>query len=119
MGVREEARGGGGGGKNSLGLARYLAILADARRRHGQLQGAQAACMRAALAVSSDSRWVEPEVRRVEALLARDLRPQEPKEAEAGLQRAAECARELGFPAFERPRLLDLPSPLPPPPPNP
>ena len=108
--VMEEAIAAAEAAKNSLGLARYLAILADARRRHGQLQGAQAACMRAALAVSSDSRWVEPEVRRVEALLARDLRPQEPKEAEAGLERAAECARTLGLPVFELRCLLDLKS---------
>jgi class 3 adenylate cyclase/tetratricopeptide (TPR) repeat protein len=108
--VMEEAIAAAETAKNSLGLARYLAILADARRRHGQLQGAQAACMRAALAVSSDSRWVEPEVRRVEALLARDLRPQEPKEAEAGLERAAGCARELGLPVFELRCLLDLQS---------
>ena len=108
--VMEEAIAAAEAAKNSLGLARYLAILADARRRHGQLQGAQAACMRAALAVSSDSRWVEPEVRRIEALLARDLRPQEPKEAEAGLERAAECARTLGLPVFELRCLLDLKS---------
>ena len=108
--VMEEAIAAAEAAKNSLGLARYLAILADARRRHGQLQGAQAACMRAVLAVSSDSRWVEPEVRRVEALLARDLRPQEPKEAEAGLERAAECARTLGLPVFELRCLLDLKS---------
>ena len=66
--------------------------------------------MRAAQAVSSDSRWVEPEVRRIEALLTRDLRPQEPKAAEAGLERAAECARTLGLPVFELRCLLDLKS---------
>jgi class 3 adenylate cyclase/tetratricopeptide (TPR) repeat protein len=108
--VMEEAITAADAAKNSLGLARYLAILADARRRHGQLRGAEAACMRAAQAVSSDSRWVEPEVRRIEALLTRDLRPQEPKAAEAGLERAAECARTLGLPVFELRCLLDLKS---------
>jgi hypothetical protein len=68
--------------------------------------------VRAAQAVSSDSRWVEPEVRRIEALLARAIRPQEvdPAAAEAGLERAAECARTLGLPVFELRCLLDLKS---------
>jgi predicted ATPase len=108
--VMEEAIAAAEAAKNYLGLARYLAILADARRRHGQLQAAQAACLRAVQMVSSDSRWVEPEVHRVAALVARDLRLQEPKEAETSLERAVECARKLGLPVFELRCLLDLKS---------
>jgi class 3 adenylate cyclase/tetratricopeptide (TPR) repeat protein len=93
-----------------LGLARHLSILADARRRGGRLHGAQDACTRAVQMISSDSRWFEPEVRRIEALLARDLHPEEPKAAETKLKDAAECARRYGLPVFELRCLLDLKS---------
>jgi hypothetical protein len=49
-------------------------------------------------------------VHRVAALVARDLRLQEPKEAETSLERAVECARKLGLPVFELRCLLDLKS---------
>ncbi len=106
--VMEEAIAAADAAQNRLGLARYLATLADARRRNGQLNEARSACVRAQEMLSLDSKWFEPEVLRVEALLARDLDPQEPKGAEACLRRAVECARESGLPVFELRCLLEL-----------
>jgi class 3 adenylate cyclase len=95
-------------GLGRFGLARYLGTLADAQRRSGQLGAAQATCARAVETMASDSKWVEPEVRRVEALTIRDARPQDLKEAETSLELAIECTRMLGLPMFELRCLLDL-----------
>ena len=95
-------------GLGRLGLARYLGTLADAQRRHGQLEAAQATCARAIEAMTSDSKWVEPEVRRVEALVIRDLRPQDLKQAETSLELAIECTRMLGLPMFELRCLIEF-----------
>jgi hypothetical protein len=95
-------------GLGRFGLARYLGTLADAQRRHGQLEAAQATCARAVEALASDSKWVEPEVRRVEALIIRDLRPQDLKQAETSLELAIECTRMLGLPMFELRCLVEL-----------
>ena len=46
--------------KTSMNLSGYLAALADARRRNGQLTEAQAACQRARKMLSRDSTWFEP-----------------------------------------------------------
>jgi class 3 adenylate cyclase/tetratricopeptide (TPR) repeat protein len=94
--------------KSSLNLSGYLAALADARRRNGQLTEAQAACQRARKALSRDSTWFEPDVLRVEALIARDLNPGDPREAEAGLRAAVDCARRSGLPVAELRCLLEL-----------
>lgn len=94
--------------KSCMNMAGYLAVLADARRRNGQLTEAQEACQRARQMLSRDSRWFEPEVLRVEALIARDLNPGDPREAEAGLRRAVDCARRSGLPVFELRCLLEL-----------
>ncbi|MBV8186830.1 MAG: AAA family ATPase [Alphaproteobacteria bacterium] len=88
-------------GLGRLGLARYLAMLADAQRRHGQLEAAEATCARAVEAMASDSKWVEPEVRRVQALIIRDRRPQDLKQAEISLELGLECTRMVGLPMFE------------------
>jgi len=106
--VMEEAIAAADAAQNRLGMARYLATLADARRRNGQLNEARLACVRAREMLALDSKWFEPEVLRVEALVARDLDPQETKEAEAGLQRAIESARRSGLPVFELRCLLEL-----------
>jgi hypothetical protein len=94
--------------KSSLNLSGYLAALADARRRNGQLTEAQAACQRARKALSRDSTWFEPDVLRVEALIARDLNPGDPREAEASLRAAVDCARRSGLPVAELRCLLEL-----------
>jgi class 3 adenylate cyclase len=93
-----------------LTMSGSLAILADAKRRRGQLRSAQALCARAVTMVCEgrDARWLEPEVRRIEALVARDLNPQEPAQAAAMLKSAVECARRLGFPVFELRCLISL-----------
>ena len=92
-----------------LALPFDLATLADAKRRVGDLDGAAALCTRALQMISdTGQRWLEPEARRIEALTAYDLRPQEPEKAEAMLRRAVECARSLAFPVFELRCLLSL-----------
>jgi class 3 adenylate cyclase/tetratricopeptide (TPR) repeat protein len=94
--------------KTSMNLSGYLAALADARRRNGQLTEAQAACQRARKMLSRDSKWFEPEVLRVDALIARDLSPGDPRAAEAGLRGAVDSARRLGLPVAELRCLLEL-----------
>jgi class 3 adenylate cyclase/predicted ATPase len=85
-----------------LGLSAHLAILADARRRRGNPDVAEALCTRAVQMVSdTGERWFEPEARRIEALIANDLRPQEYARVEALLRAAVECARSLNSPIFE------------------
>ena len=89
-------------------MAGYLAVLADARRRNGQLTEARTACQRARQMLARDSKWFEPEVLRVEALIARDLNPGDPREAEAGLRGAVDSARRSGLPVVELRCLLEL-----------
>jgi hypothetical protein len=108
--VLEEAIEGAVAGRNNLGLARYLTFLADARRRNGQLESARVAAARAVDVIASDSKWFESEVYRTSALVARDLDPQNPQSAQALLERAAGCARQIGAPVFELRALLDLKS---------
>ena len=94
--------------KSCLNMAGYLAVLADARRRNGQLTEARTACQRARQMLAHNSKWFEPEVLRVEALIARDLDPGDPREAEAGLRRAVDSARRSGLPVFELRCLVEL-----------
>jgi len=108
--VLEEAIEGAVAARNNLGLVRYLTFLADARRRKGQLESAQAAITRAIDVIASDSKWFESEVYRTAGLVARDLDPQNPQQARALLERAASCARQMGAPVFELRALLDLKS---------
>jgi tetratricopeptide (TPR) repeat protein len=90
-----------------LALPFDLAILADAKRRVGDLVGATAACTRARQMIAdTGQKWIEPEALRIEALTAHDL--QEPERAEATLRGAVECARGLALPVFELRCLLSL-----------
>lgn len=85
-----------------LALPFDLAILADAKRRVGDLEGATAVCARAVQMISdTGQKWIEPEVLRVAALTTLDLHPQEREKAEATLRRAVDCARALALPVFE------------------
>ena len=45
--------------------------------------------------------WLEPELRRIEALIVKDLSPGDSRAAEVAMRRAVECARSLGFPVLE------------------
>jgi class 3 adenylate cyclase/tetratricopeptide (TPR) repeat protein len=92
-----------------LALPFDLAILADAKRRVGDLDGARAVCARALQMISdTGQKWIEPEALRIEALTVHDLYPEEPARAEAILRRAVECARHLALPVFELRCLLSL-----------
>ncbi|MGZ3410031.1 MAG: ATP-binding protein [Xanthobacteraceae bacterium] len=85
-----------------LSLVGHLANLADAMRRNGQLSQAQVVCARAIrLLNEGGERWLEPEVLRVEALVARDWQPQQQDKAIAMLENAVASARKLEFPIFE------------------
>lgn len=94
--------------KSSMNVSGYLAALADARRRNGQLTEAQEASQRARKMLSRDSQWFEPEVLRVEALIVHQLSSDGAREAEAGLRRAVDSARRLGLPVAELRCLLEL-----------
>ena len=85
-----------------LSLAGHLANLADALRRNGQLSQAQVVCARATrLLNEGGERWLEPEVLRIEALVAHDWQPQQQDKAIAMLENAVASARKLEFPIFE------------------
>jgi len=85
-----------------LSISGHLANLADAKRRSGRLPEAKALCARALELISESSqRWLEPEVRRIDALIERDLWPGQPSHAEDMLRRAVTSARTLELPVFE------------------
>ncbi len=96
--------------KNNLGIVRFLAALADGRRRNGQLESARIAAARAIEMIPTDSKWCEPEAYRVAALVARDLDPRNPQEARTLLEKSVDCARQVGLRVFELRALLDLKS---------
>ena len=90
-----------------LALSGFLGLLADVRRRQGNLQAAEAACARAMdLLTASSFLWFEPELRRIEALILKETKGS--SVAEDALRRAVECAQTLGFPILERRCLLSL-----------
>jgi class 3 adenylate cyclase/tetratricopeptide (TPR) repeat protein len=92
-----------------LSLPGHLAILADAQRRQGNTSDAKNTCERAlALIADGTDRWIEPEVRRVDALVEADLKAQSAEKIEAKFREAVESARKLGFPVFEFRTLLSL-----------
>lgn len=91
-----------------LSEAGHLANLADAQRRVGQLKDAAATCERAMQLMPEGSQWLEPEVRRVRALLAVDLAPGDTARTEALFRDAVHSAQELRFPLFERRCLLSF-----------
>jgi tetratricopeptide (TPR) repeat protein len=81
--------------------AGYLSILADAQRRVGRLTDAAATCERAMQLQPEGTRWLEPEVRRVQAVIAADLAPADWEGAESLFRRAIMSAQELRLPLFE------------------
>ena len=92
-----------------LAMPGHLAHLADALRRRGRLLEAETMCTRAIQIISDGGdRWFEPDVRRIEALITNDLRPDERVNAEAKFRDAIACARRFAFPIFELRCLLDL-----------
>jgi len=92
-----------------LSLPGHLANLADAQRRLGNLDGAQASSARSLELISDGcDRWTEPDVRRIDALIAADMKTLHPDAIEAKFRDSAECARKLGFPIFELRALLGL-----------
>ena len=94
---------------NSVGMANYLTLLAEAQRRGGRLAEAEASCARALRMVRDGGEfWMESEAMRIAALVLRDADPDRPAPAEAMLRDAAARARQRGMPVFELWCLLDL-----------
>jgi class 3 adenylate cyclase/predicted ATPase len=92
-----------------LSLSGHLANLADAQRRQGNIEHAQSTCARAfALISDGGDRWIEPEIRRIDALVANDQNSQSQETVETKFRGAVECARTLGFPIFELRALVGL-----------
>jgi tetratricopeptide (TPR) repeat protein len=92
-----------------LSAAGHLAILADAQRRVGRLAEAADASERAMRLMPEGTQWLEPELRRVQALVAADLAPDDSERAEALLRGAAESAAvQYRTPLLERRCLLSL-----------
>jgi tetratricopeptide (TPR) repeat protein len=87
-----------------LGVCLLLICLADAKRRTGSIREAAKLCERAREFIDQGAdRWLEPEVLRVEALVAHNL---EPSKTEEMLRAAITKAQALRFPLFEL-RCLD------------
>jgi predicted ATPase len=85
-----------------MSLAGHLANLAEAKRRLKKLDEANALCARARQIIDDGGdRWLEPEVRRIQAQIAADLGSATPDRVEAMYRAAAACAHGLGFPVFE------------------
>jgi class 3 adenylate cyclase/tetratricopeptide (TPR) repeat protein len=82
--------------------AGYLSHLAEAQRRVGRLTDAAATCERGMQLLAEGSRWLEPELRRVQAVIAADLTPTDVEGAEQLFRRAIACAQEFRNPIFER-----------------
>jgi class 3 adenylate cyclase/tetratricopeptide (TPR) repeat protein len=85
-----------------LSEAGHLANMADAQHRVGRLADAASTCERAVQLMPEGSRWLEPEVRRVEAVIAASLEPTRPQRAEGLFREAIGRAQDFGFPLFER-----------------
>lgn len=84
-----------------LSQAGHLANLADAQRRVGRIAEAGATSERALELMAEGSRWLEPELRRVQALVSAEL-PGAAERAEGQFRVAISRGRELGFPVLER-----------------
>jgi predicted ATPase/class 3 adenylate cyclase len=85
-----------------LSEAGHLSNMADAQRRVGRLADAASTCERAMQLMPEGSRWLEPELRRVEALIAASLEPARWQRAEEMFRNAITCAQNFGFPIFEK-----------------
>lgn len=91
-----------------LAQAGHLANLADAQRRVGRLAEAAASAHRAMELMPLGSLWLEPELRRVNALVAAEANPSERDRAETLLREAVASAERLRFPIYERRCLASL-----------
>ncbi len=91
-----------------LSEAGHLANLADAQRRVGRLAEAAETSERAMQLMPEGSQWLEPELRRVQALVAAALAPKESDHAETLFRDAVKSAVEYGFPVLERRCLVSL-----------
>ena len=92
-----------------LAMSAHLAILADFKRQSGKLDEAEALCGRALqMMAETGERWFEPEARRIQALIANELRPDDRDQAEALLRSAVACAHALKFTTFELRALKSL-----------
>jgi class 3 adenylate cyclase/tetratricopeptide (TPR) repeat protein len=90
-----------------LALSGFLGLLADVRRQQGNIRVAQAACAKAMdLMAASSFVWLEPELRRIEALILKETEGS--NVAEEALRRALECAESRASPVLERRCLLSL-----------
>jgi hypothetical protein len=89
-----------------LAISGYLGNLADAKRQLGELREAKELCARGLRWMSESSfLWLEPELRRIEALI---VWGESPEGGEALLRSAASRAREFGFSVMERRCLISL-----------
>jgi hypothetical protein len=77
-----------------------VAVLADAKRRCGMLADARRWSDRAVAAASVSDRWIEPEVRRIAALITAETSPGDPGALTLARQAVA-CARRIASPVFE------------------
>jgi tetratricopeptide (TPR) repeat protein len=91
-----------------LSEAGHLANLADAQRRVGRLAEAAETSERAIRLTPEGSQWLEPELRRVQALVAADLAPKESGHAETLFRDAVKCALKYRSPVLERRCLVSL-----------
>ena len=92
-----------------LALGAHLTNLAEALRRMGRLDEAKAYSARAIDNLrDKNAGWAEAEILRVDALIEHDLSQGDTTETVERLERAAERARRIGSPVFERRCLLSL-----------
>jgi tetratricopeptide (TPR) repeat protein len=92
-----------------LSLPGHLANLAEAQRLQGNLAEAKKTCARGLTMISEGTDlWIEAEVRRIDALVAADMKVESAEKVEAKFREAIERARNLGFPIFELRSLLSL-----------
>ncbi|WP_181832538.1 ATP-binding protein [Bosea caraganae] len=85
-----------------LSLSGYLANLAHAQLKLGQVEAAEATCWRALQLMSrSGNRWLEPELHRIEALIAEQGQASRRQQAEGLFRHAVARARALNSPVLE------------------
>lgn len=92
-----------------LSLSGYLANLAHAQLRLGQVDAAEATCQRALDLMSrSGNCWLEPELHRIAALIAEQGPAARRQEAPGMFRQAVQRARDLNAPVFEYRCLISL-----------
>lgn len=85
-----------------MSVPAYLANLADAKRRTGRLDEAASLIGKAKDFIDDGvDPWLEPEVLRIDGLIAHARDPSDRVGAEARLRAAIASAQRLGFPLFE------------------